>query len=271
MKKYVENLFNLSGKDVIITGGAGMLGSEYADVLGGAGARVILFDILSPQKMESHAHMLSKKHGISVYGISVDVTNEKGISASVKEVIRRFKRIDILINNAALTDLSKASHLSPYEPYERFPSELWKKELDVSLNGSLYCVKAVTPYMMKRKSGVIVNISSTYGVVAPDNRIYTKGKFKSLSYMTVKSAILNFTRALASYYASHGIRVNTLTLGGVYAGHDKRFTDAYSFRTMLGRMAHKDEYRGAMLYLCSDASSYMTGSNLIIDGGWTAW
>lgn len=265
----MHKLFNVQGKVAIITGGAGMLGTEYARALAGAGARVALFDILKPTPLARHAKRLAKECGSDVLGVSIDVTNEKDVARAVKRVIRTFGRIDILVNNAALTDLSGA--YNRFAPYEDFPLVLWKKEVEVTLTGSFLVMRAVAPHMMKAKSGVVVNIASVYGAVGPDNRIYEKGKFRSIAYATAKSGIYNFTRALASYFAPYGIRVNTLTLGGVFAGHGRRFTKAYGARAMLGRMMRREECRGPMLFLSSDASSYMTGANLIIDGGWTAW
>jgi len=156
-------------------------------------------------------------------------------------------------------------------PYEDIPEKLWGQELAVNLTGALFCTQAVVPVMKKQGSGSIINISSIYGNVGPDNRIYEKGQYKSIGYATTKGALLNFTRAWATYLAGTGIRVNTLTLGGVSAGQEPELIKKYAERTVLGRMAEKYEYRGAILFLASDASSYMTGSNLIIDGGWTAW
>lgn len=270
MNRIVNTMFNLAGRVALITGGAGMLGNEYGKVLSDAGATVVLLDVLKPAQMKKHVAALNREWSFRIHGKSVDITREKEVNKVIDGIMARFHRIDILINNAAMTDFSaKADRFSPYE---EFPLDLWRTEIDVGLTGSFICTKAVARHMMRARSGVIVNIASTYGVVAPDNRIYEKGKYRSIAYAAVKSAVLNFTRALASYFAPYGIRVNTLTPGGVQASYlDKRFLDAYARRAMLARMAKKEEYRGPMLFLCSDASSYMTGSNLIVDGGWTAW
>jgi NAD(P)-dependent dehydrogenase (short-subunit alcohol dehydrogenase family) len=270
MNKIVDQLFNLDGRVALITGGAGMLGSEYGKVLSDAGATVVLLDVVKSEKMKKHVAMLNQEWSSRIHGQSVDITRENDVKKVVQGVMQKFRRIDILINNAAMTDFSgKADR---FAAYENFPLEVWRTEIDVGLTGSFICAKAVAPHMMKARSGVIVNIASTYGVVAPDNRIYDKGKYRSIGYAAVKSAVLNFTRALASYFAPYGIRVNSLTPGGVEAPYlDRRFLRAYGQRAMLARMAKKEEYRGPMLFLCSDASSYMTGSNLIVDGGWTAW
>lgn len=227
-----------------------MLGTEYRKTLTEAGANVVSFDIAD----------------------GVDITNPEMIKKEVKKIYKNYGKIDVLINNAAMTDFSGFKDTERFAPYEDFQLKIWEKEISVGLTGALICSQAVIPYMKKARSGVIVNISSTYGVVAPDHRIYGKEKFKAVTYPVIKSGILGFTRALASYLAPYNIRVNSLVPGGVKTGYlDRQFEKDYSFRTMLGRMAKKDDYNGAILFLCSDASNYMTGSSLIIDGGWTAW
>lgn len=260
-KDKIFKLFSLEGKVVIITGGAGMLGVEYARVLANAGATVISFDIADNPNLPD----------INV-DYFVDISNRKEVLVAVNKVIKKHGRIDVLINNAAMNPVpgSEASE-GQFAPYEDYPEELWRKELDVNLSGSLFCTQAVVPVMKKQKSGSIINISSTYGNVGPDNRIYEKGKYKSIGYATTKGGVVNFTRAWASYLAKTNIRVNTLTLGGVLAGQPKKFVEGYVKKTTLGRMADRTDYNGAILFLASDASGYMTGSNLIIDGGWTAW
>ncbi len=270
MGKISNALFDLKGKVAVITGGAGMLGTEYAIALSDAGASVVLFDIKKPDELEKHAATLEKDFGVTVTAISVDVSDEAGVKNAVAEVMKKFKRIDILVNNAALTDF--VVEYNRFAPFESFATEVWKKEIDVCLNGTFLCTRTVAPIMMENHSGVIVNISSLLGHGAPHNRMYDKGKYRSMAYGASKAGILNFTQSLAAYLAPYGIRVNSLSPGGVFAGAlDQRFYDAYSSRTMLGRMAKKEEYRGPMLFLCSDASSYMTGADLAVDAGWTAW
>jgi len=249
-KEKIFNLFSMEGKVVIITGGSGMLGTEYGKVLSDAGADVFSFDIAE----------------------GVDITNPETVKEKTEELYKKYGRIDVLINNAAMTDFSGFKDTNRFAPYEDFSLDVWAKEINVGLTGALICSQAVIPYMKKAKSGVIVNVSSTHGVIAPDNRIYGDGRFKAVTYPVIKSGILGFTRALASYLASYNIRANSLVPGGVKAGYlDKQFEKDYGFRTMLGKMANQDDYNGAVLFLCSDASSYMTGSMLIVDGGWTAW
>ncbi|MEK7567106.1 MAG: SDR family oxidoreductase [Patescibacteria group bacterium] len=269
-KEKIFKSFSLEGKVAIITGGAGMLGQEYAKILSDAGAEVALFDILNQEEIDKRVKEISS--GGKIIGMTVDVAKEAQVKEAVDKVIEKFGKIDILINNAAATDFSGFKDTERFAPYENFSLKIWEKEIGVGLTGALICSQAVMPFMKKEKSGVIVNISSTHGVIAPDNRIYGEGKFKAITYPVIKSGILGLTRALASYLAPYNIRVNSLVPGGVKAGYlDEQFEKEYSFRTMLGRMAQKEDYSGAILFLCSDASSYMTGASLIIDGGWTAW
>jgi len=199
----------------------------------------------------------------------------------VERTLNKFGRIDILINNAALTVRGGTSTLGNYfEDFEEYPVALWNKALAVNLTGVFLCCQAVGRQMVKQESGVIVNISSTYGLVGPDHRIYEgienpHDKEQSINtpiaYSVTKGGVVSLTRYLATYWAPKNIRVNTLTPGGVNENHDTRFVANYASRTPLGRMARREEYRGAILFLVSEASSYMTGANLVVDGGWTAW
>ncbi|MCJ7511497.1 MAG: SDR family oxidoreductase, partial [Anaerolineales bacterium] len=179
-------------------------------------------------------------------------------------------------NSAALDPKFDREHSDrPAGAFEDFPLDAWNQALAVNLTGAFLCAQAVAPIMLPQGRGVIVNICSTYGLVGPDQRIYQRTgeapRFKPVVYSVTKAGILGLTRYLATYYAGQGIRVNALTPGGVFNDHDDQFVHNYSARTVLGRMAHKDEMNGALLFLASDASSYMTGANLVVDGGWTAW
>lgn len=269
-KEKIFEHFSLDGKIAILTGGAGMLGKEYAKIMSEAGASVVIFDILNQSEIDKCSKEISSDG--RVIGMTVDVASEARVKEAVAEVAEKFGKIDILINNAASTDFSGFKDTERFAPYEDFSLKLWEKEISVGLTGAFICSQAVIPFMKKAGSGVIINISSTHGIIAPDNRIYGEGKFKAVTYPVIKSGILGLTRALASYLAPHNIRVNSFVPGGVKAGYlDEQFEKEYSSRTMLGRMAKKEDYSGAILFLCSDASSYMTGASLIIDGGWTAW
>jgi 2-deoxy-D-gluconate 3-dehydrogenase len=264
------------GRAVIVTGGAGLLGQEYCRALVEAGASVVVADI-DGRRAESVAANLRGKNRTAV-GVAVDVADEASVAELVLAALAAFGRIDGLVNNAALDpkfDRDRGSSLSA--GFENYPLDLWNRALAVNLTGMFLCARGVAPTMLEQKKGVIVNVSSTYGMVGPDQRLYEADSpdaphaFKPVAYSVTKSGVLGFTRYLAAYWAGTGIRVNTLTPGGVLHEQPAEFVRRYSARTPLGRMAARDEYCGALLFLLSDASSYMTGSNLVVDGGWTAW
>ena len=264
----VKKLFDLSNRTIILTGGAGLLGSQYADGLSQAGANLILADI-NYAGCKNIAKQLEKKYQNSILPIKLDLTDQKSIKNMVKKTVKKFSKIDVLINNAAFQGKSGKERQIKFED---LPSSLWDKAISVNLTGIFLSCQEVGKIMIKQKRGVIINIASVYGIVAADQRIYGKsGQNSAVYYAATKSAILNLTRYLASYWNRTGIRVNTLSPGGVENNQGSLFIKNYSYKTMLGRMAQKNEYVGAMIFLASDASSYMTGSNLVVDGGWTAW
>lgn len=273
--------FDLTGKVAIVTGGLGLLGQEFCRTLAEAGASVVVADINS-----SAVNLLTTRlirEGYHALGVATDVTQPASVQAMVQETLSTFDRLDILVNSAALdpkfdppalAEMDKLNTVSG--AFEDYPLESWKSALDVNLTGLFLCCQAVVkPMLAQDKKGSIINICSTYGLVAPDQRIYQReGKqsaYKPVYYSVTKAGVLGLTRYLAAYYAGTEIRVNALSPGGIYNGHDDVFLKAYSARTVMGRMANKDEMNGALLFLASDASSYMTGSNLVVDGGWTAW
>ncbi|MBI4436396.1 MAG: SDR family oxidoreductase [Candidatus Omnitrophica bacterium] len=277
--KSVKKMFDLTGKVAVITGGGGMLGVRHAEAIAEAGGHAVLAD-LGKERVSSAARSITETFGVEAMGISVDITRKKEVERMVRKTVARFRRIDILINNAALTVKGGGEDSEKYFfPFEKYPLDLWERALKVNLTGMFLCTQAVGKVMARQGRGVVLNIASTAGVVGPDHRIYRNvrspysGKpFNTpVSYSTTKAGVINFTRYLATYWAHKNIRVNVLSPGGVYDGHDKTFVKNYSLRVPLGRMADRDEYKGAVLFLVSDASSYMTGANLIVDGGWTAW
>jgi NAD(P)-dependent dehydrogenase (short-subunit alcohol dehydrogenase family) len=220
----------------------------------------------------------------NVLGLRLDVTHAESVQAAVAAAAERFGRLDILVNNAALTVRGGSERLSPadyFAPFEDYKLEVWDQAVRTNLTGMLLCAQAAGRQMLAQQppGGVIVNIASTYGVVAPDQRLYdgvrspyADTSFNTpVSYAVTKTAVLGLTRYLATYWGSKNIRVNALTPHGVFDNHDESFVRNFVYRSPLGRMARNDEYRGALLFLVSDASSYMTGANLIVDGGWTAW
>jgi len=241
-------MFSLKHRVIVITGGMGLLGQEYVKSLTLFGARVIVLD----------------KHPDS--DVVANVTSKPSLEAALLTIKKEWGVPHGLVNNAALDSPPS----SPNHPFETYPEESWDAVMDVNAKGVFLCCQVFGTEMAKAKRGVIVNISSTYGIVSPDQRIYDNFT-KPVAYSASKSAVVNLTRYLATYWADKNIRVNTLTLGGVWSKQDESFVDAYCARVPLGRMAYQHEYNGALIFLLSDASSYMTGSNLVIDGGWTAW
>ena len=263
----MRKVFDFSNRVIVITGAAGLLGSEYADGFCQAGGNVVLAD-KNFEKCKKLAAKLEKKYGVKPLPIKLDVTNPNSIKKMIVHITKKFSKIDVLVNNAIYPEIGKIKKTK----FEDFPLDIWKKGIDVNLTGMFLCSQQIGEIMKKQKNGVIINISSIYGIKGPDQRIYGKTKIiKSALYATTKGAVINFTKYLASYWNRTGIRVNTLSLGGVEENQDRNFKKKYSDKTMIGRMAKKDEYVGALLFLSSDASSYMTGSNLVIDGGWSAW
>ncbi|HVP91402.1 MAG TPA: SDR family oxidoreductase [Terriglobales bacterium] len=265
--------FEVEGRTILITGGAGLLGRAYARALARAGANVAIADI-DLAAAEQAAQALDTRR---VCALPLDVTEPSSVSAAISETVGRFGAIDGLVNNAASDPKFDPSHAGAHTaPFESFPLELWNRELAVNLTGSFLCAQSAGRVMRDRGRGTIVNISSIYGLVGPDQRLYEEAgggprKTKPVTYSVSKSAVIGLTRYLAAYWAGTGIRVNTLVLGGVENGHDPGFLERYGSRNPLGRMAQADEYCGALMFLLSDASSYMTGADLIVDGGWTAW
>jgi NAD(P)-dependent dehydrogenase (short-subunit alcohol dehydrogenase family) len=262
----------------IITGGAGMLGMQHAAAIAGAGGHVVIAD-LSREAVDTSASGITRTYQVEALGVEADVTAKPQVDAMVAAVLQKFGRVDILINNAALTVKGGSARADYFAPFEDYPLDLWEKALQVNLTGVFLCCQAVGKVMVAQRSGVILNIASDVGNVSPDHRIYEGVKHADtgmpfntpVAYATTKAGLINLTRYLATYWAPEGIRVNCLSPGGVYAGQDPQFLKNIAERIPLGRMARVDEYRGAVLFLVSAASSYMTGANLIVDGGRTAW
>jgi len=273
--------FKLDDKVAVVTGGPGLLGKEFCRTLAEAGAFVVVADINAGAVNALTTALI--RSGYHAFGVATDVTQPESVQALVKETLATFGRLDILVNSAALDPkfdphaLAEMDRLGAVSgAFEDYPLESWRAALDVNLTGMFLCCQAaVKPMLARGKKGSIINICSTYGLVAPDQRIYQRDgqqkSYKPVYYSVTKAGVLGLTRYLATYYAGTAIRVNALTPGGIFNDHDEAFLKAYSSRTVMGRMAEKDEMNGALLFLASDASSYMTGSNLVVDGGWTAW
>jgi NAD(P)-dependent dehydrogenase (short-subunit alcohol dehydrogenase family) len=264
-------LFSLKNKTAIVTGALGLLGKKHCEALAQAGANVVVAD-MNETAVEQFAESLGEQHG----GLKVDVTSERSLKEARDKIITRYGSIDILVNNAAINDMFEnpgmAKELSAFENY---PLDAFKKSLDVNVTGVFLASRVFGTVMANQGSGSIINIASTYGVVGPDQSIYRDENgnqtfYKSAVYPVTKGAVINFTRFLAAYWGNKGVRVNTLSPGGVENGQDQFFIQNYSSKTLLGRMANPADYQGALVFLASDASAYMTGANLIVDGGWTA-
>ena len=273
--KNVHNPFDLTGKTALITGAGGLLGPKHAEAIIEFGGTVVMTDHHLERVMEK-ARLLNVKYGQgSAVAYHMDVTDPKSVSAVVKLI----DRIDILINNAAKDPkVKKEAGLTPDSRFETMSTEYWNEGLDAALNGTFYCSQAVANKMLENGGGVILNISSDLGVIAPDQRLYRKEgvsenmqNVKPITYSAAKWAIVGMTKYLGVYFAQKGIRVNCLSPTGVYNNHPEDFVKKLSNIIPMGRMAHIDEYKGAVVFLCSDASSYITGENMVIDGGKTVW
>ncbi len=280
MDEALTKLFDLTGRVALVTGGAGLLGEQFSFTLARAGAVVVIADI-NGKDAEQLADRI-RAEGMQALPYQVDITSQLQVERMVEKVVQTYQRLDILINNAALDPKFDGKEKENVDSgaFETFPLSAWQQALDVNLNGAFLCCQAAVKPMLKQGKGVIINIASIYGVVAPDQRLYeteeslqdaSKRRYKPVYYSVTKAGILGLTRYLAAYYGEKNIRVNSLTPGGVYHQHDETFLKAYAARAVLGRMAQKDELNGALLFLASDASSYMTGANLVVDGGWTIW
>ena len=273
----IQEKFDLTGRVAVVTGGVGLLGGEFCRTLAEAGAAVVVVD-LNESASQSASDSLTK-NGYKALAVTSDITQPESVNALVEKTLSTFGRLDILVNSAALDpkfDPDAVNKGITPGAFEDYPLDLWSSALNVNLTGTFLMTQAcVKPMIEQGKRGSIINICSTYGLNGPDQRIYVKeGKrvaFKPVYYTVTKAGVMGFTKYLAAYYAGTNIRVNALTPGGVFNNREEYFVKNYSAKTILGRMANKDEMNGALLFLASDASSYMTGNNVVVDGGWTAW
>jgi NAD(P)-dependent dehydrogenase (short-subunit alcohol dehydrogenase family) len=273
----IQEKFDLTERVAVVTGGVGLLGAEFCRTLAEAGAAVAVVD-LNGSASQAVADSLTSS-GYKSLAIPTDITQPDSVNDAVEKVLSAFGRIDVLVNSAALDpkfDPETVDKGITPGAFEDYPLDLWNSALNVNLTGMFLMTQAcVKPMLEQGKKGSVINICSTYGLNGPDQRIYVKeGKrvaFKPVYYTVTKAGVMGFTKYLATYYAETEIRVNALTPGGVFNNHEEYFVKNYSAKTVLGRMAQKDEMNGALLFLASDASSYMTGNNLVVDGGWTAW
>lgn len=261
-------LFDVRNKVIVITGACGQLGAEYVKVFLSEGAKVAALDI----------NPIPESNNISndsFHFYQTDILSKRELKNALQSIQKDLGEPEVLINNAGV-DSPPSDDGMDTGPFESFPEDSWDKVIDVNLKGTFLCSQVFGGQMAANNSGSIINISSIYGIVSPDQSLYDyKNKdnnvfFKPVAYSASKSGVINLTRYLATYWASKNVRVNTLTIAGVWNDQDKEFLENYTNRIPIGRMAAQDDYNGALIFLASDASKYMTGSNMIIDGGWTA-
>jgi len=271
--------FELSNKWALITGAAGLLGLEHSRALLESGAKVVLQDIDS-DKLHQAKSILEADYPLSLLRVSsTDITSETEMRGLLKDLELEEIAISILINNAGINPkYNEVSNSGINSRVENFELEDWDNQIRVGLTGAFICSKVFGGAMAKSHGGVIVNIASDLSVIAPDQRLYEKAStssnqqpVKPVTYSVIKSGLIGLTRYLATYWHDSGVRVNALSPGGVYEGQESEFVSKLSALIPLGRMATADEYRSAIQFICSDASSYMTGQNLIIDGGRSVW
>ena len=264
------DLFSLENKIAIVTGACGLLGIQHCEALMEAGAQVVVADL-----EEDRCEQLALRLGEGHLGIGCDVTSRESLLQARQRILDRYGRIDILVNNAAINDMFENPALALEQSmFEHYPLEMWDRSWKVNVSGVFLCSQIWGAVMAQQGTGSIINIASTYGIVAPDQGIYRNEAgeqtfYKSPAYPVTKSAVIGFTKFLASYWGNKGVRVNALSPGGVENHQDPSFKNNYAGRTLLGRMAAPSDYKGAIVFLASDASAYMTGTNLVVDGGWT--
>jgi len=271
-----KGIFDLAGRVAVITGGAGLLGRHHATAIAGNGGIPVLVD-LPPAEPAAVAARI-RGEGYDAVGYEADVTRESDLERVRDSLLKDFGRIDILINNAASNPKVEEPASGTWSRVESFPPEVWERDLAVGLTGAFLCCKVFGTEMAKSGRGVILNIASDLSVISPDQRLYLRDGIpadhqpvKPVTYSVVKTGLIGLTRYLATYWAERGVRVNALSPGGVFTGQPAEFVRRLSERIPLGRMAREDEYEGAILFLCSNASSYLTGTNLVLDGGRSCW
>jgi NAD(P)-dependent dehydrogenase (short-subunit alcohol dehydrogenase family) len=268
--------FSLTGRVAIVTGGAGLLGVQHAEAIAAARGIPVLADIRGADA-GARAAEIATAYNVPAMGVECDVTCPESIGSLVKVVLERLGRLDILVNNAANNPkVETPGHA--FSRLERFPAEQWNADIAVGLTGPFLCAKIIGGAFAAQKRGVIINISSEYGIIAPDQRLYQtedlppdEQPVKPVTYSVVKAGLHGLTLYLATYWAHAGVRVNTISLGGVESGQPAAFLERAAARIPMGRMAQPHDFQGALVYLCSDAAAFVTGANLVVDGGKTIW
>jgi NAD(P)-dependent dehydrogenase (short-subunit alcohol dehydrogenase family) len=273
----MSSLFDLTGRVAIVTGGGGLLGPRHGAAIARHGGIPVLVDV-RPGACDAAARGIAAEHGVPACSLTADITSAEAVQDVLREVLARYGRVDILVNNAANNPKVEDPSANAWSHVENFPIEQWDRDVAVGLTGSFLCCKIIGSELARRGSGSIVNVASYLGILAPEPRLYRKEgvapadqPVKPISYTVVKSAIYGLTRYLAAYWGDKGVRVNALTPGGVFNGQDPDFVHNLSMRIPLGRMAQPNEFEGALVFLASDAASYVTGANVVVDGGRVCW
>jgi len=278
MSNRLENIFNLEGKVVVVTGATGLLGRKHAEAIACYGGIPILLD-LSQQVIDDFANELNDKYKVDSVGFAIDITNEEAIRNNANQLVEKFGKIDGLVNNAANNPKVEESSDKNFSRLENFPLNIWNDDIAVGLTGAFLCSKYYGEKIAQNPDGgSIVNISSDLGLIAPDQRLYKKDgipenlqNVKPVTYSVVKTGLIGLTRYLATYWASQNVRCNALCPGGVENSQPEDFLQKVSIRIPMARLASKDEYQGTLLWMLSDASSYLNGAIIPVDGGRTAW
>lgn len=273
----IMDSFRLDGKVAIITGGTGLLGIQHAEALAEAGCTVFLWDI-NPEGGLAEAKRIETEFSQPCRIMQVDITSKASILSGLKAILSEQGRVDILINNAANNPKVDLSSEVVWSRFENFSLEMWNQDIAVGLTGAMLCCQMVGIHMAEKGCGVILNIASDLAIIAPDQRIYRKNGIpeeqqpvKPVSYSIVKHGLIGLTKYLATYWADRGVRVNALSPAGIRTNQPDDFVLRLSSLIPMGRMAERHEYKAAVLFLVSDASSYMTGTNVVMDGGRTCW
>lgn len=276
-QKTPQQLFDLSGRVAIITGGGGLLGGRHAGSLAAAGATPILVDI-TLERATKRAAQLKEDFGVEALAFQADITDQEALQQLRDTILERFGRIDILINNAANNPKVEDASATGWERFESFSLSQWDADMNVGLKGAFLCCQVFGSEMASRRSGSIINIASIFGVIAPDQRLYRQEGLsdeeqpvKPVTYSVVKTGILGLTTYLAAYWGEKGVRVNAISPGGIENGQPADAVRRMGEAAPLGRMGNIDDLEGAILYLSSDVSSYVTGLNMIVDGGRFIW
>jgi NAD(P)-dependent dehydrogenase (short-subunit alcohol dehydrogenase family) len=272
--------YDLTGRTALVTGAGGLLGRQHTAALVDAGARVVVTDIGPSQCEAAIAAVRAIAPIADLVPVTIDVTSQESVQAAAFDLTSRGISIDILVNNAAIdpkvTSTPGVMHSSRFEA---FPVPQWQLEIAVGLTGAMLCSQVFGGAMAKRGRGVILNIASDLGVIAPDQRLYRQPNIaraeeqpvKPVTYSVIKHGLIGLTKYLATYWADRGVRVNAISPGGVFNNQDPAFVEKLTRLIPMGRMARVDEYCAAVQFLCSDASSYMTGQNMVMDGGRSVW